>query len=102
MQVNRWKEPYQPNPAMLRFILSNEGLAVYQWCDSAGSMRATHKHDKDQTHWIVSGSLEIRLSKTGETYLLETGDRGFIEAETYYSLSVIGEEPVLYLVGEKV
>jgi hypothetical protein len=101
MQIERWKEPYQPNPAMLRFILSNQGLAVYQWCDSAGSMRATRKHDKDQSYWIVGGSLEIRLSKTGDTLLLETGDRVFIAAETYYSLSVIGEEPCLYLVGEK-
>jgi mannose-6-phosphate isomerase-like protein (cupin superfamily) len=101
MQVERWKEPYQPNPAMLRFTLSNEGLAVYQWCDTANSMRARHKHDKDQSHWIVSGRLEIRITQSGETYILEAGDRDFIPAETYYELSVVGEEPCLYLVGEK-
>lgn len=102
MQVERWKEPYKPNPAMLRFILSNEGLMVYQWCDMPNSVRMMHKHDKDQTHWVAGGVLQIRLSKTGEIYTLEAGDRDFIAAETYYGLSVVSEEPCLYFVGEKV
>jgi mannose-6-phosphate isomerase-like protein (cupin superfamily) len=102
MQIELWKEPYQPNPAMLRFLLSNEGLIVYQWCDHPNSMRATHKNDKDQTYWIISGNLEIKFSKTNETYVLKTGERGFIPAETYYSSSVVGEESVLYLIGEKI
>ncbi len=101
MQVNRWKEPYLPNPAMLRLILSNEGLMVYQWCDMPNAIRIMHKHDKDQTHFVASGVLQIRLSKTGEIYTLQAGDRDFIAAETYYELSVVGEESCLYFVGEK-
>ena len=101
MQVNRWNEPNLPNPAMLRFWLSNEGYAVYQWCDMPNAIRPMHKHDKDQSHWIVSGSLEVRLSTTGEIYTLETGDRDFIPANTFYSLRVIGEDSVMFLVGEK-
>lgn len=32
--------------------------------------------------------------------MLEAGDRDFMPAETYHSARVIGDEAVLYLVGE--
>jgi quercetin dioxygenase-like cupin family protein len=101
-EIKKWSEPYKPNPAMLRLLLDREGYQVFQWCDQPNSMYGNHKHDEDQIHWIASGQLEITISKTGETYILETGDRDFIPAETYHSARVVGEEPVMYLVGAKV
>jgi quercetin dioxygenase-like cupin family protein len=100
-RIERWKEIYEPNPAMLRHILVREGYKVSQWCDRPNMMYANHKHGEDQTHWIISGALELTIENVG-TFTLEAGDRDFMSANTYHSAQVIGEEPVVYLVGEKI
>lgn len=99
-RVERWKEPYKPNSAMLRLILEQEGYRVFQWGDRAGMFYPNHKHAEEQTHWIVSGSLELTVERHG-VFTLQTGDRDFMPAETYHSARVLGEEPVVYLIGEK-
>ena len=100
-QIERWKEIYAPNAAMLRLALTREGYRVFQWCDRPEMGYSNHKHNEDQTHWIISGALEITITNVG-SYTLETGDRDFIPAHTYHSAQVTGEEPVLYLVGAKI
>ena len=85
---------------MLRHILVSEGYTVFQWGDSPGSALPTHKHDNDQTHWIISGALEMTVERFG-TFILEPGDRDFMPAGTYHSARILGEEHVIYLVGEK-
>lgn len=100
-EIRKWSEVNKPNPAMLRLLLNNEGYMVSQWFDGPEKCYGSHMHFQSRTHWIVSGSLEITLSKTNETYILEVGDRDFIPANTYYSARVIGEYAVDYMVGEK-
>jgi quercetin dioxygenase-like cupin family protein len=99
-RFEKWNEIYAPNPAMLRHVLASEGYKVFQWCDQPNRSYAQHKHGEDQSHWIVSGQLELTIENFG-TVLLEAGDRDFMPAETYHSARVIGDEPVIYLVGEK-
>lgn len=98
--VTKWSELRAPNPAMLRHILVCEGYSVQQWGDSPGSAIPMHKYDKEQSHWIVSGSLEMTVERYG-TFVLEAGDRDFMPAGTYHSARVLGDEHVIYLVGEK-
>jgi quercetin dioxygenase-like cupin family protein len=97
-RVEKWYQAYPPNPAMLRHILVAESYAVFQWCDKPGSTYAWHKHDEDQSHWIVSGSLELSIEGCGPV-VLGPGDRDFMPAGTYHSARVIGTDPVIYLVG---
>ncbi len=99
-RVEKWKEIYSPNAAMLRLTLSNEGYEVFQWCDQPNRGYAQHSHGEDQCHWIISGVLEVTVENYG-IVTLEAGDRDFMPAGTYHSARVIGEEPVLYLVGKK-
>ena len=99
-RVERWSEVHAPNAAMLRFTLEQEGYRVFQWCDQPESIYVQHKHAEDQSHWIVSGSLELTIEHYGKV-VLEAGDRDFMAAETYHSARVIGDEPVVYLVGAK-
>lgn len=101
IQIQRWREVYKPNPAVLRFILAAEGCRIFHWVDRAGNVYGIHKHDTDQIHWIISGELEITLERGG-SYVLKTGDRDFMPAQTWHSARVLGEEPVSYLVGEKI
>lgn len=99
-RVERWNERNQPNPAMLRHIMVTEGFTAYQWGDSPGSIHPMHKHANDQSHWIISGSIEFNVERYG-TVILQAGDRDFMPAGTYHSARVLGEEHVTYLVGEK-
>ena len=100
-RIEKWKEVYAPNGAMLRHVLTKEGYRVFQWCDQPGKMYAKHKHGEDQSHWIVSGKLEVTIENFG-TVILEAGDRDFMPANTYHTARVIGNEPVIYLIGEKI
>lgn len=99
-RIERWREIYRPNAAMLRLLLERENFRVYQWADRAGMVYGLHRHDEDQTHWIISGALELTIEKIG-TFTLEAGDRDFMPAGTYHSARVVGEESVVYLIGEK-
>ncbi len=85
---------------MLRHMLVSEGYRVYQWSDEPETFYADHFHNDDQSHWVISGSLELTVERVG-TFILEAGDRDFMPAGTYHSVRVIGEEPVTYLIGEK-
>jgi quercetin dioxygenase-like cupin family protein len=100
-RIERWTQLYAPNPAMLRHILVTEGFRVYQWSDLPEAIYVNHKHAEEQSHWIVSGALELSIERIG-TFVLEAGDRDFMPANTYHSARVVSEEPVVYLVGEKI
>lgn len=99
-KVEKWSNTHAPNPAMLRHVLVSEGYSVYQWCDQPNAVYGEHKHSTDQSHWIISGALELTIEKIG-TFTLKAGDRDFMPANTYHSARVIGDEPVVYLIGEK-
>lgn len=98
--VERWNKVSQPNSAELRSALENEGFSVFDWSDPPRAIYEAHKHSKDQSHWIISGALELSVEGAG-TYVLRAGDRDFLPAETSHSARVVGDEPVIYLIGEK-
>ena len=99
-RVERWNEISLPLSAMLRLRLTQENYEVFQWCDNPGMVYGNHMHAEDQSHWIISGTLEIAVEQVG-TFELNAGDRDFLPAGAYHSARVIGEEPVMYLIGIK-
>ena len=99
-RFEKWKEYYAPNAAMLRATLTADGYRVFQWADPPGMVYGLHSHGEDQSHWVISGALEITL-ELGGTFVLNAGDRDFMPAGTYHSARVLGEEQALYLIGEK-
>ncbi len=98
-RVERWQQRHSPNPAMLRNVMSKEGFTVYQWSDPPGTVYGMHKHGSHQSHWIVSGALEIRVEGRSPQ-VLGPGDRDYMPANTYHSARVLSDEAVIYLVGE--
>ena len=99
IQVERWNEAGSPNPVELRKRLQNEGYRVFQWSDAPGTTYGPHSHPEDQSHWILSGKLELTVED--ETYTLRAGDRDYLAANTTHSAFVSGDEPVTYLIGAK-
>ena len=99
IQVERWNETGKPNADELKQRLESEGYSVFQWSDVPGTKYRPHQHAEDQSHWIISGELELRVAH--ETYTLRVGDRDFLPANTIHSAFVPGAKPVTYLIGTK-
>ena|SRR5262245_52626917 len=99
IQIIRWSETTSPDARQLRARLEEEGYSVFQWSDNPGTSYAPHSHPDDQSHWILSGKLELRVGD--ETYTLCAGDRDFLPTNTTHSAFVPGNEPVVYLIGAK-
>lgn len=98
-RVERWTGAEAPNTAELRGRLEAEGYGVFQWSDPPGRMYPPHAHGEDQSHWVISGALELTVD--GESYVLGAGDRDFLPAGTIHSAEVTSETPVVYLIGAK-
>src|SRR5947207_7081674 len=99
IQIDRWSQTTSPNADDLRSQFCAEGYSVFQWSDAPGTRYGPHAHAEDQSHWIVSGELELRVGH--ETYKLRAGDRDFLPANTIHSAFVLGDEPVVYLIGAR-
>lgn len=100
-RVEKWAEFNTPNAAMLRLLMTREGYNVFHWEDRPGMIYASHQHGEDQSHWVISGSLELTVERVG-VFVLNAGDRDFMPAGTYHSARVLGTTPVQYLIGEKI
>jgi quercetin dioxygenase-like cupin family protein len=99
IQIEHWSEKSTPDPVALRAHLEGEGYSVFQWSDAPGTKYGPHSHAEDQTHWILSGELELRVGY--EIYTLGPGDRDFLPANTMHSAFVPGDSSVVYLIGAK-
>lgn len=89
-----------PNADELQRTMIAEGYRVYEWSDAPGATYGRHDHSTDQSHWIISGTLELEVEGFG-TVTLRAGDRDFMPANTVHSARVVGDQPVVYLIGEK-
>jgi quercetin dioxygenase-like cupin family protein len=99
IQIDRWNKSGSLDSEQLRACLRDEGYNVFQWSDAPGTKYGPHAHDEDQSHWVLSGQLEMRVGH--EIYTLRAGDRDFLPANTIHSAFVPGDEPVVYLIGAK-
>ena len=99
LSVQRWAGDEAPSPEALRQVLADEGYSVFEWTDLPGTTYEPHAHDDDQSHWIISGALQLTVE--GETYILQAGDRDFLPAQTTHAAFVPGHNPVRYLIGSK-
>src|SRR5437763_6423038 len=99
IQIERWSDPQAPQSDELKDRLRAEGYSVFQWSDAPGTKYGPHAHEEEQSHWILSGELELRVGH--ETYKLRAGDRDFLPANTIHSAFVLGDEPVVYLIGAR-
>ena len=100
-KVEKWKRENAPKAEELQSEMEREGYRVFQWSDGVGRTYGDHSHGEDQSHWIISGSLELTVEGFGKV-VLEPGDRDFMPANTIHSARVIGDEPVVYLIGARV
>jgi mannose-6-phosphate isomerase-like protein (cupin superfamily) len=100
-RIERWtKEKLAPDAAEMKRQMEREGYRVFRWSDPPSAIYSMHKHGEDQSHWIISGMLELTIETVG-TFVLKAGDRDFMPAGTAHSARVVSREPVVYLIGER-
>lgn len=99
-RVEKWTGDTDPAASELTRVMESEGFSVFQWSDPPGAYYSPHVHADEQSHWIVSGTLELSVTGIG-TFRLSAGDRDFMAPDTEHSAAVIGDEPVVYLIGSK-
>lgn len=99
LNIERWSRAEPPDKLELRKRMEAEGYSVFEWLDAPGTSYGVHSHAEDQSHWIISGALTLRLDF--EEYTLRAGDRDYLPAHTEHSAVVPGDEPVIYLIGAK-
>ena len=100
-RIEEWRDDREPGAEELREVLEADGYMVFQWSDQPGAEYPEHSHGEDQSHCVVSGELELVVERFGKV-TLGPGDRDFMPAGTVHSAKVIGDEPVVYLIGRKV
>lgn len=99
-RIERWQGLSSPNPAMLGHILTTEGFTIGRYSDQPGAVFGTRSSENDLTHWVIQGDLEITVLGR-RPYILSAGDRDFIPANTYASMRAVGDDEVIYMIGEK-
>ena len=99
LEIERWSESAKPDAQTLRKQMEREGYSVFESRDAPGTSYGPHSHGEDQSHWIVSGALSLRVG--WEEYTLRAGDRDYLPANTEHSAAVQGPEPAIYLIGIK-
>jgi len=97
-RVEKWDRRDPPDVSELRAEMAADGYSVYQWSDPPGAVYGEHQHIDNQSHWIVSGTIELTVDGAG-TFVLEAGDRDLMPAGTLHSARVLGDKPVVYLIG---
>jgi mannose-6-phosphate isomerase-like protein (cupin superfamily) len=98
-RIEPWPNADEAEPQELRQQMAREGYSVYEWTDRPGAVYPPHAHSTDQSHWIISGTLELEVEGVG-IVRLSAGDRDFMPAGTVHSARVVGAEPLTYLIGE--
>ena len=63
--------------------ISDAGWWPISWRDAPGEVYEPHKHDADQTLYLVEGSLELEVG--GKTHSLHPGDKLELPAFTVHS-----------------
>jgi quercetin dioxygenase-like cupin family protein len=99
LEIERWNESDPPDGQILRQRMEAEGYSVFESRDAAGTTYGPHTHAEDQSHWILSGALILRVG--WEEYTLRAGDRDYLPANTEHSAIVPRDEAVVYLIGIK-
>src|SRR5262245_7356847 len=67
---------------------SREGLTPHRWSSGPADVYARHQHPYEKLLFCLDGSIEFKLTATGETSELKPGDRLEIDAGTEHSAIV--------------
>ncbi|MDE0427870.1 MAG: cupin domain-containing protein [Candidatus Poribacteria bacterium] len=93
---SRWTEQYA-NVDALKQELQSEGFSAYEWSGRPGGAYLDYIHTQDEVVCVLSGTADVKVAEATGT--VEAGDRMDVPANTYHSITVTSEEPLVVLTG---
>lgn len=79
--------------------LRDQGYNLYVHSHPAGMCFPEHTHEALTLHIVLSGKMSITMD--GEIFILQSGDRLEVPANTPHSAEVLGESPVVCIDARK-
>ena len=92
----RWLEE-NDDVDVLKAQLQSEGFDAYQWSGRPGGAYLDYIHTQDEVVCVLSGTAEAKVADEEGT--VEIGDRIDVPANTYHSLTVTSDEPLVVMTG---
>lgn len=100
LAIRRWEKPGEPaQKVALEKELKAQGYQPEFWVDKPGTHYRNRKVERDTMIWILRG--EAKLTVGADTDTLHDGDRITLTSGAIYTLQVIGEKPLLWLIAQK-
>jgi quercetin dioxygenase-like cupin family protein len=84
------------DPAVLRRLLTAEGLDAQSWSNGPGDVYGRHRHDYDKVLVAAAGSIVFELPELGREVDLAAGDRLELPAATLHA-AIVGRAGVTCL-----
>ena len=96
--TSRWLKPGETaDIEALTNQLHSEGFGAYQWKGTPGAAYLDYIHAQDEVVCVLSGTADVSVGdKRGQ---IQAGDRVEVPANTYHSITVTSEEPLIVLTG---
>ncbi len=96
--MSRWLKPGEPADInALKNQLQSEGFGAYQWKGTPGAAYLDYIHTQDEVVCVLSGRADVSVED--DQGQIQTGDRVDVPANTYHSITVTSEEPLVVLTG---
>lgn len=99
MIISRWQAPKQPNLQQVKMLFEMENLEPIEEKIEPQTKIKEHRHPFGEVRIIVSGEMLFNIS--GNQFVLRSGDRVEIPANTKHSYSVQGEEACISICANK-
>ena len=96
--TSRWLEPGETADIdALKSQLYSEGFGAYQWKGTPGAAYLDYVHTQDEVVCVLSGRADVSVGE--ESRQIQAGDRVDVPANTYHSITVTSEEPLVVITG---
>jgi mannose-6-phosphate isomerase-like protein (cupin superfamily) len=99
VQLLKWKGTAPVTQEEAEARLHQEGYHTFCWYDVPETCYPPHKHKYDECIWVLRG--EIQFTIKNKIYLLRSGDKLYLSAQTVHEIQVPKDKGVTYLVGQK-
>ena len=96
VKVTPWRGDTEPTEDAMENRLAAEDLSAYAWSNAPGDRYAAHEHNYDKVIYVVRGSITFGVPATGESTILNVGDRLDLPAGTRHE-AMVGPHGVVCL-----
>lgn len=100
LSIRRWEKPGEPaQKVALEKELKAQGYQPEFWVDKPGASYPNRKYPAETILWILRG--DAKISVGADTDTLRDGDRITLPPHTAYTLQVLGDKSLLWLIALK-